>query len=70
VRKNVARIAGGFQCVAGVLSSVFSYMIYVNAWIREELSIEQEEIALFMFIFLVFGVLSIASGMILLRENC
>jgi hypothetical protein len=54
----------------GSAASVLAFTIYVRASVREELSIGEEEITLFMFMFLVFGVFSIVSGMILLREKC
>jgi hypothetical protein len=44
--------------------------VYASASVREELSMGQGEVALFMFVFLVFGVFSMMSGMILLREEC
>jgi hypothetical protein len=53
----------------GSAASVLAFMIYATASVREELSIGEEEITLFMFIFLVFGVFSVVSGMILLREK-
>lgn len=60
---------GGFQCVVGAIASVFAYIVYAGASVREQLSISQDEVTLFMFVFIVFGVFSIASGMILLREK-
>ena len=63
-------ILGGLQCIIGAAASVFAFMIYASAPIREELSIGEEEMPLFMFVFLVFGVFSVVSGMILLREKC
>jgi len=69
-RKYVSKILGGFQCVVGVLVSIFAYVIYASAPVREELSINKGEVTLFMFVFLVFGVFSMVSGMISLREKC
>jgi hypothetical protein len=54
----------------GAIVSILAYVIYASAPVREELSINQGEVALFMFVFLVFSVFSIVSGMILLREKC
>jgi len=54
----------------GSAASILAFTIYASASVREELSIGKEEIALFMFMLLVFGVFSIVSGMILLREKC
>ncbi len=56
--------------MAGAAASVFAYIIYASEPIREELSITLGEVTLFMFILLVFGVFSMLSGMILLREKC
>jgi hypothetical protein len=61
---------GGFQCVVGAIVSIFAYVIYASAPVREELSISQGEVTLFMFVLLVFSVFSMVSGMILLREKC
>jgi hypothetical protein len=54
----------------GLAASALAFMIYTSASVREDLSIGEEEITLFMLVLLVFGVFSIVSGIILLREKC
>lgn len=69
-RGYVAKFLGGLQCVVGAVAAVFAYIVYANALVREQLSVGEGEVALYMLVLVVFGVFSIASGMILLRENC
>lgn len=54
----------------GATASVFAYILYASASVREELSVAQGEVTLFLSILLVFGVFSMLSGMVLLREKC
>jgi lysylphosphatidylglycerol synthetase-like protein (DUF2156 family) len=67
VRRTVSRFVGGIQCVLGMLASVFSFIIYVSPSIRETLAITSEEVYLYMFLSLIFGVFSILSGLLLIR---
>lgn len=69
-RRNLSRVIGGVQCVLGIVASLFAYVIYVSAHMREQLGITQEEVALFMLVLVVFSVLSALSGVVLLRERC
>ncbi|NWF86343.1 hypothetical protein HXY32_00775 [Candidatus Bathyarchaeota archaeon] len=67
VRRIFSRFVGGFQCVLGVLASVFSFIIYVSPSTRETLAITSEEVYLYMFLSLIFSVFSILSGLLLIR---
>jgi len=69
VRRMASRLVGGIQCGLGGLASVFAFLIYASPLIREALAITYEEVYLYMFLFLVFGVFSILSGLLLLREE-
>ena len=69
VRRIASRLVGGIQCGLGGLASVFAFLIYASPLIREALAITYEEVYLYMFLFLVFGVFSILSGLLLLREE-
>jgi len=62
-------VIGGIQCVLGAAASVFAYLVYASPSIRETLSIIPEEVFLLILLFLVFSVVSIASGIILIRED-
>jgi hypothetical protein len=68
-RVILSKIMGGIQCMLGGAASVLAYLTYVSPETREMIGVSQEEIALFTFLFLVFGTFSIVSGMILMREQ-
>ena len=65
LRKVVSVLIGGTQCVLGGLASTFAYLIYVSQQVQEMLSMSSREVPLFMFLLLVFGMLSIMSGLFL-----
>ncbi len=67
VRRCLFRVLGGLQCVIGSVVSVLAFMIYVSPLVREELSIGEGEVSLFMLVLLVFGTFFIASGMVLVN---
>ena len=70
VRKAVSRFVGGIQCVLGVLASVFAFIIYASPSMRETIAITSEgEVYLYMFISLIFGIVSILSGLLLVRAE-
>jgi len=68
-RKIVSWIAGGIQCGLGGLSSVFAFLVYASPPIQEALAIPPGELYLYMFLFLVFGMFSILSGLLLIRKE-
>jgi len=68
-RKVVSRIIGGVQCGLGGIASVFAYLVYANPSIRDALAITPEEVYFYMFLFLVFGMFSVLSGLLLVREK-
>lgn len=49
----------------GGLASIFAYLIYASQQTQEILSVSTREVPLFMFLLLVFGMLSIMSGLLL-----
>jgi hypothetical protein len=65
----LARLVGGIQCFLGTLSSVLAYLVYASQPLRESLGIAGNEISFFIFLFMVFGVFSIVSGMILINRD-
>jgi hypothetical protein len=69
LRRLVSLFVGGIQCGLGGLASVFAYFIYASSSIRDAFAITSEEIFLYMFLLLVFGVVSILSGIILIRKE-
>jgi hypothetical protein len=71
VRKAVSRIVGGIQCGLGGLMSILAYLVYASSQIQNVLGITSDEVYFYMFLFLVFGVFSIVSGLLLIQEkNC
>ena len=71
IRKVVSLFVGGIQCVLGALASIFAYLVYSPSSepVREMLSIESREVPLFMFLLLVFGMLSVLSGLFLVWDR-
>jgi len=67
-RKVASRLVGGFQCGLGGFASVLAYLIYASPSIQDMLAITSEEVPLYMFLFLVFGMFSILSGFLLVHE--
>jgi hypothetical protein len=71
VRKAVSRVVGGIQCGLGGFMSVLAYLVYASSPIQNMLGITSDEVYFYMFLFLVFGVFSILSGLLLIQEkNC
>jgi hypothetical protein len=68
-RRMISRLVGGIQCGLGGLASVFAFLVYASQLIRDSLAVAPEEIYLYMFLFLVFSMLSILSGLLLLSEK-
>jgi len=67
--RAVSRFVGGIQCGLGGLASVFAYLIYASPSMRDLLAVTPEEIYLYMFLFLVFGMFSTLSGLLLIRTE-
>jgi hypothetical protein len=68
-RRIVSQLIGMIQCGLGVLASVFAYLIYASPSIRDMLAVDSGEIYLYMFFFLVFGIFSILSGLLVRKEE-
>lgn len=68
-RRVALRLVGGLQCGSGGLASVFAYLVYASPSMRDALAIASEEVPLYMFLFLVFGMFSILSGFLLVYEE-
>ncbi|MEM2937566.1 MAG: hypothetical protein QXJ63_03370 [Candidatus Bathyarchaeia archaeon] len=69
-RKMISQFIGGLQCVIGVTATVFAYIIYAYPVVRETIAITSEgELYLYMFISSIFGVFSILSGLLIIREE-
>jgi len=68
-RKIISQIVGGIQCGLGGLVSAFAFLIYASSSIRDIIAVTSEEVYLYMFIFFIFGLFSILSGLLLVRES-
>jgi hypothetical protein len=68
-RRAALRLVGGLQCGLGGLASAFAYLVYASPSTRDALAIASEEVPLYMFLFLVFGMFSILSGFLLVHEE-
>lgn len=68
-RKIISQVVGGVQCVLGGLMSILAYLVYASSQIQNLFGIPPAEVYLYMFIFLVLGVFSIISGMLLIQEK-
>ena len=68
--KLISRIVGGTQCVLGGILAVLAYFVSANPATQTTLAIAQNEAPLYTFLFLVFGIFLILSGLMLLsKEN-
>lgn len=69
VRKVVSQVVGGIQCVLGGLMSILAYLVYASSQIQNLFGITPTDVYFYMFIFLVLGVFSIISGLLLVQEE-
>jgi len=67
-RKIVSQLIGAIQCGLGVLALISAYIIYASPSTRDLLAITSEEIYLYMFLFFIFGLFSILSGLLVRKE--
>jgi len=70
LRRTVSIFVGSAQSVIGALAAVFAYALYHNSFgIQAVLNVPQEDVLLYMLILIVFGLLSIISGLFLVNEK-
>jgi len=71
IRSAVSLLVGGIQFGFGALALVLALLIYAVPEVQMGLTANLNEVYLYMFIFSVFGILSIVSGTLLIRrEEC
>jgi len=68
-RKVISQMVGGIQCVLGGLASAFAFLIYASPSIQDIIAVTSEEVYFYMFLFFIFGLFSIMSGLLLIRES-
>ena len=67
IRRKAAIAFGVAQSIIGSLATVFAYLLYYNFLdVQAVLSVPQKDVGLYMLILIVFGLLSIVSGLFLL----
>jgi hypothetical protein len=70
IRRKISIAIGAAQSTLGVLASVFAYVLYHNFFnVQEILSVSSQDVAYFMMVLIVFGVLSVIGGLFLLNEQ-
>lgn len=69
IRRVLSKIVGVMQTALGGLVMVFAFLAYYNVFgIQTMLGVSAEGIGLYLWIFIIFGLLSVISGLILFYE--
>jgi hypothetical protein len=69
IRRTLSKIVGVMQTALGGLAMVFAFLSYYNVFgIQTMLGVSAEGIGLYLWIFIIFGLLSVISGLILFNE--
>jgi len=70
IRRKVSFIVGLAQSAIGALATVFAFILYHNfLGIQAVLNVTANDVILYMLILIVFGLLSIISGLFLVNEQ-
>jgi len=70
IRRKVSIVVGLAQSLIGAFATVFAYVLYYNfLGIQAVLNVPQKDVVLYMLILIVFGLLSIISGLFLVNEQ-
>lgn len=70
IRRKLSIAVGVAQSSVGVSASVFAYILYYNFFsVQEILNVHSQDTAYFMMVLIVFGVLSVISGLFLVASN-
>lgn len=68
--RKVSIAVGLTQSIVGILATIFAYLLYHNfLGVQTMLNVPSKDMVLFMLILIVFGLLSIISGLFLLNEK-
>jgi hypothetical protein len=68
--RKVSIVVGLTQSIIGTLATIFAYLLYHNfLGVQTMLNVPSKDMVLFMLILIVFGLLSIISGLFLLNEK-
>jgi len=70
IRRKVSIAVGLTQSIIGASATIFAYLLYHNFLdVQAMLNVPSKDVVLFMLVLLVFGLLSIISGIFLLNEK-
>lgn len=70
IRRKVSIAIGLAQSVIGALATVFAYLLYHDFFgIQALLGVTSKDVVLYMLTLIVFGLLSIISGLFLVSEQ-
>jgi len=70
IREAISRAVGLMQTVVGGISMVFAFLLLHNVLnVQVVLGVSGENIELYMWVFIVFGLLSVISGLFLFYEQ-
>mgnify|MGYP007084774750 CR=1 FL=1 len=70
IRRTVTKAVGLAQGVVGAVSFVFAYFLYHNLFdVQVMLNVSAKNLFLYMLLFIVFGLLSLASALFLIFEQ-
>jgi len=68
-RKIVSKVVGVTQSGIGVLAIIFGYILYYNLFdIQGMLDASAQTVPLYLLLLLIFGLLSLISGLLLIYE--
>jgi len=69
-KRTLSKIVGLTQTAIGGLTMVFAFLAFYNVFgIQEILGASDESIGLYLWIFIIFGFLSVISGLFLFYEQ-
>ena len=70
IRRTLTNIVGVMQTALGGLAMVFAFLAYYDVFgMQTMLGVSAEGIGLYLWIFIIFGLLSVISGLILFYEQ-
>jgi len=70
IKRKVSIAVGLAQSVVGAFATVFAYVLYLNLFgMQAVLNVPQRDVRLYMLVLIVFGLLSIISGLFLVNEQ-
>jgi hypothetical protein len=69
IRRTLSHTVGVIQTALGGLTMAFAFLAYYNVFgMQTMLGVSTEGIGLYLWIFIIFGLLSVISGLILFYE--